>query len=243
MRVEGQPAFILHSRPYRETSLLVECLTRDHGRVGLVARGVRRERTRVPRAALQPLTPVQLGWNGRGELATLSHVEPVAASFDIQGDALLCALYLNELVLRLTPRQDPHPRIFADYLQTLSRLARGESLAWTLRRFERDLLAQLGYGLVLDVDGDCGAPVVADNDYGYRHEYGPVPWAAAGAGVRLRGTALLALANDEAPGDDDLAALRRLMRSAIAQHLNGVDLRAWSVLAGALARGQAEDAS
>ena len=82
MRVEGQPAFILHSRPYRETSLLIECLTRDHGRIGLVARGVRRERTRVSRASLQPLTPVQLGWSGRGELATLSQVESVAASFD-----------------------------------------------------------------------------------------------------------------------------------------------------------------
>lgn len=243
MRVEGQPAFILHGRPYRETSLLIECLTRDHGRVGLVARGVRRERTRVPRALLQPLTPVQLAWSGRGELATLSHVEPVAASFDIQGDALLCALYLNELVLRLTPRQDPHPQLFADYLQTLSRLARGDALAWTLRRFERDLLAQLGYGLVLDVDADSGAPVVAASEYAYRYESGPVPWSASARGVRLRGAALLALANDVRPAEQDGAALRRLMRGAIAMHLNGVDLRAWSVLAAAVSRGQAADAS
>ncbi|MEP6940664.1 MAG: DNA repair protein RecO [Rudaea sp.] len=243
MRVEGQPAFILHSRPYRETSLLIECLTRDHGRIGLVARGVRRERTRVPRASLQPLTPVQLGWSGSGELATLSQIESVAASFDIQGDALLCALYLNELVLRLTPRQDPHPQLFADYLQTLSRLAGGEPLAWTLRRFERDLLAQLGYGLVLAVDGDSGAPVAADRAYGYRHESGPVPWGAASAGLRLRGAALLALANDEAPADEDLLSLRRLMRGAIALHLNGVDLRAWSVLAGAVSRSQTDAAS
>ncbi len=122
MRIEQQPAFILHSRPYRETSLLLECLTRDFGRIGLVARGVRRERTRVPRALLQPLAPIRLGWSGRGELATLTHVEANAAGFDLQGDALLCALYLNELVLRLTPRQDPQPELFTDYLRTLTRL-------------------------------------------------------------------------------------------------------------------------
>src|SRR5437899_2271040 len=107
MRVEGQPAFILHGRPYRETSLLLECLTRDHGRVGLVARGVRRERARIPRALLQPLTPIQLGWTGSGELGTLVQVDAVAAGFDLHGDALLCALYLNELVLRLVTRADP----------------------------------------------------------------------------------------------------------------------------------------
>src|SRR6185437_3513861 len=99
---------------------------------GLVARGVRRERTRVARALLQPLTPIRLGWSGRGELATLSQVEATAAGFDLQGDALLCALYLNELVLRLTPRQDPQPELFADYLRTLTRLALGEPQAWTL---------------------------------------------------------------------------------------------------------------
>jgi len=236
MRVEQQPAFILHSRPYRETSLLLDCLTRDYGRIGLVARGVRRERARIPRALLQPLTPVQLAWSGRGELATMNHVESTAAGFDLQGDALLCALYLNELVLRLTPRQDPQPNLFADYLTTLMRLAQGEAQAWTLRRFERDLLAHLGYGLVLDVEGETGVPVLPQREYGYRHESGPVAWTGNGAGVRLRGAALLALAEDRPPADEDAGALKRLMRGAIAQHLGGVELRAWSMLAGAAAR-------
>lgn len=236
MRIEQQPAFILHSRPYRETSLLLECLTRDFGRIGLVARGVRRERTRVPRALLQPLAPIRLGWSGRGELATLTHVEANAAGFDLQGDALLCALYLNELVLRLTPRQDPQPELFTDYLRTLTRLALGEPQAWTLRRFERDLLAHLGYALVLDVDGDTGAPVVPEGEYGYRHESGPVAWRASSTGVRLRGATLLALAQDRAPAEADASALKRFMRGAIALHLGGVELRAWSMLAGAIAR-------
>ena len=230
MRVEGQPAFILHGRPYRETSLLLECLTRDHGRVGLVARGVRRERTRIPRALLQPLIPIRLGWNGRGELATLTQVEAVASGFDLAGDALLCALYLNELVLRITPRQDPHPQMFADYAETLARLARGEAQAWTLRRFERDLLAHLGYGLILDVDGDAGAPLDPERDYAYRHEHGPAPWRDARDGVRLRGAALLALARDEMPAAEHLPSLRRLMRAVIAAHIDG-ELRSWSMLA------------
>lgn len=231
MHVEGQPAFILHSRAYRETSLLLDCLTRDHGRVGLVARGVRRERTRIPRALLQPLTPVRLGWNGRGELATLSHVEAVAAGFDLQGDALLCALYLNELVLRLVPRADPHPALFAAYLETLASLAQGEVLAWTLRRFERDLLAQLGYGLVLDTRAD-GAPIDPEAMYAYQVEHGVVPWRDARDGTRLQGSALLALAQDRMPAPRDLPALKRMLRTVIAQHLGGAELRAWSMLAG-----------
>jgi DNA repair protein RecO (recombination protein O) len=236
VRVEQQPAFILHSRPYRETSLLIECLTCDFGRVGLVARGVRRERTRIPRALLQPLLPIRIGWAGRGELATLSQVESASTGFDLQGEVLLCALYLNELVLRLTPRQDPQPNLFSDYLRTLTRLAQGEAPAWTLRRFERDLLAHLGYGLVLDVDGDTGAAVLPEREYAYRHEVGPVAWRDSSSGVRLRGAALLALARDVAPAAEDTVALKRFMRGAIAQHLGGVELRAWRMLSPVSAR-------
>jgi DNA repair protein RecO (recombination protein O) len=230
MRIDHQPAFILHARAYRETSLLLECLTRDHGRVGLVARGVRRERARIPRALLQPLVPIGLGWNGRGELATLTQVEATGPVLDLAGDTLLCALYLNELVLRITPRQDPHPQLFDDYEETLARLARGEPQAWTLRRFERDLLAHLGYGLVLDVEGDGGMPLDPARDYAYRHEHGPTPWRDARDGVRLRGAALLALARDEIPDNEYLPSLRRLMRAVIAAHLDGGELRSWSML-------------
>lgn len=236
MRIEQQPAFVLHARAYRETSLLLECLTRDHGRVGLIARGVRRERSRTPRALLQPLIPIQLGWAGHGELVTLTHVDATAPGFVLVGDALLCALYLNELVLRITPRQDPQAELFVDYAEALARLARGEGQAWTLRRFERDLLAHLGYGLVLDVDGDSGVPLDPDDEYGYRHEHGPVPWRDARDGVRLRGSALLALARDETPMNEDLPPLRRLMRAVISTHLNGGELRAWSMLGDAARR-------
>ena len=230
MRIEQQPAFVLHARAYRETSLLLECLTRDHGRIGIVARGVRRERARIARALLQPLLPIRLGWSGRGELAALTHVEASAGRRDLHGDTLLCALYLNELVLRLVPRQDPHPELFAAYDKTLTRLARGDAQAWTLRRFERDLLAYLGYALVLDVDADTGMPLDPELGYAYRHEHGPVTWRHAQDGVCLRGSALLAFARDVMPPNAQLPALRRLMRSVIATHLGGGQLRSWTML-------------
>ncbi len=156
MRVEQQPAFVLHARPWRETSLLIEALTRDHGRVGLVARGVRAVRSRLPRAALQPLTPLNISWSGRGELSTLTAAEPAGNALRASGEALLCALYLNELVARMLPRNDPHPGVFEEYFDAFTRLAGDDAPAWTLRRFERDLLGHLGYGLVLEADAETG---------------------------------------------------------------------------------------
>lgn len=228
MRVEQQPGFVLHARPWRETSLLLDVLSRDHGRIGLVARGVRGAKTRLPRSLLQPLLPLVLSYGGAGELATLTAAEPDGAPFALGGEALLCALYVNELVARLLPRNDAHDDVFDAYRATLARLAGAESSAWTLRRFERDLLAALGYGAVLDCD-ESGAPLDAERDYAYRFEAGPVPWRAAADGLRLRGSALLALGADRQPDAEDLASLRRLMRGLIAHHLGGATLRAWSL--------------
>jgi DNA repair protein RecO (recombination protein O) len=227
MRVEQQPAFVLHARPWRETSLLLEVLSRDHGRVGLVARGCRRERPHRPRTLLQPLVPLSLSWSGQGELATLGAAEASGPALALSGSALLCALYVNEVVARLLPRHDPHPALFADYLDTLRRLARGESEAWTLRRFERDLLAHLGYGLSLEYDAESGAPLDPEREYAYRLETGPLPWRGPQDGLRLRGRALLALVADREPAAEDLAALKRLLRALIAAHLDGGELRAW----------------
>jgi len=228
MRIEQQPGFVLHARPWRETSLLIELLSRDHGRVGLVARGVRNPRSRLPRSALQPLTPLLVGWSGSGELATLIGAEAAGAPFPLAGEALLCALYLNELVARLVPRNDPHAEVFDTYLAALTRLADTDAPAWTLRRFERDLLAQLGYAAVLDSEAD-GTALVPQRHYAYRLDAGPVPWHGASDGLRLRGSALLAMAQDQQPDAEDLRALRRLMRALITQHLGGKGLQAWSL--------------
>jgi len=229
MRIEQQPGFVLHARPWRETSLLLELLSRDHGRVGLVARGVRGARSRLSRSVLQPLTPLLVGWSGAGELATLTAAEAAGAPLAMSGEALLCALYVNELVARLVPRNDAHAEVFDAYLAALTRLAGSDTPAWTLRRFERDLLAQLGYGAVLDSEAESGVALAPDNHYAYRLDSGPVPWRGAEDGLRLRGSALLALAQDRQPPVDDLRALRRLMRALIAHHLGGKDLQAWSL--------------
>lgn len=232
MRIEQQPGFVLHAREWRETSLLLEVFSRDYGRVGLVARGVRSARSRTPRASLQPLTPLLLSWSGRGELSTLTAIEPAGMPLKSAGAALLCALYLNELVTRMLTRHDPHPNLFSDYVTTLARLAHGEPRAWTLRRFERDLLGHLGYGLQLEMEGVSGVRLEPENTYAWHFDSGPAPWRNHADGLKIPGSALIALANDEQPSAREMATLRRLMRAVIDHHLDGVGLRAWSMLAG-----------
>ncbi|MGH8042735.1 MAG: DNA repair protein RecO [Rudaea sp.] len=230
IRVDAQPAFVLHARPWRETSLLLEVFSRDQGRTGLLARSVRGVRARMSRAVLQPFTPLHLSWSGRGELATLTAADVAGSALPLSGEALLCALYLNELVVRLAPRHDPHPALFTDYLEALTRLAHGAAPAWSLRRFERDLLAHIGYGLLLDVEAETGTPLDAQADYAYLPESGPVRWSITGNGLKLRGAALLALARDEEPAAVDLPGLRRLLRALIVQRLDGATLNAWGLL-------------
>jgi DNA repair protein RecO (recombination protein O) len=235
MLIEQQPAFVLHTRPYRETSLLLECLSRDHGRIGVVARGVRSQRGRMQRSQLEPFQPLLLDLQMRGELATLRTAEPAGAPLRLAGDAGLAGLYINELVVRLTERQDPHPSLYATYAQTLVRMAHGPSLAWQLRRFERDLLSALGYALQLEDDADSGEPLQDDALYIYRAEHGPVRCRATEPHA-IRGSDLRLLQEDRMPDAQGLHALRGMMRELIRFHLGGVELRAWRVLRGALSR-------
>ncbi len=229
MRVEAQPVFILHSRPYRESSALLECLSRDHGRIGLVARGIRREHSRLPRGLLQPLQPLQVGWVGNGELATLTTTDATAAAHALSADRLCSAMYLAELVLRLTARGDPHPAIFAAYAQCLQRLAANEHEAWTLRRFERDLFAELGYALVLDTEADHATALDPDAEYAYHPDSGPLPWRGDPSSIRISGAALLALAGEDEPAASVLGELRRLARAVLRHLLGGGSLNAWNL--------------
>ncbi|MGA9342968.1 MAG: DNA repair protein RecO [Rhodanobacteraceae bacterium] len=228
-RIEQQPGYVLHARAYRETSLLLEVLSRDHGRVGLVARGVRRERSRVPRGLLQPLQPLLFAWQARGELGTLTAVESVASPFVFAGDALFAGMYLNELVLRLTARNDAHVAAFDAYADCLAALAEGAAIDWTLRRFERDLLAALGYALALTHAADTGEPVVRGTSYAYDPEAGPLVWRDQPGAFSISGDALLALHRDDMPDRAHLAELRRLVRIVIRHQLAGGTLKAWSM--------------
>src|SRR5689334_17573977 len=154
MRIAGESAYVLHARAWRETSLLVEVLCENIGRLGLIARGVQGPKRHVLRAALQPMQRIRLDAVLRGELAQLRTAEALDAAPVLQGDAALASFYVNELVLRLAPRGDALPELFDAYGEVRAYLASDQPLAWTLRRFERDLLDALGFGLVLDVDTD-----------------------------------------------------------------------------------------
>lgn len=237
MRFTAEPAFVLHARAYRETSLLVEVLSREHGRVGLLARGVRGPRRHLLRAALQPLQHVRFDAVQRGELAQLQAAEALDAAPLLPGDGALAAFYLNELVLRLAPRLDPLPGLYAAYADARERLrcTAGEraALAWTLRRFERDLLEALGVGLPLDTDGD-GAPIDPAARYRLDPEHGPRRLLSdRGQGERdaaATGRALLALARDDAPGQEDLLTLRRALRPVLQHHLGARGLKSWELM-------------
>jgi DNA repair protein RecO (recombination protein O) len=229
MRISDQPGYVLHARAWRETSLLLEILSRDHGRVGLIARGVRRERSRTPRGLLQPLQPLLFGWSARGELGTLGSVESVAPPFVFDGPALFGGIYLNELVLRLTARNDAHPDAFDAYAGCLAALAGGAPVDWSLRRFEYRLLASLGYALELERTADTGDRVAEESSYAYDPEAGPLAWREQPGVFRISGAALLALESSTLPGRAELAELRRLMRIVIRHHLGGGSLNAWNL--------------
>src|SRR5437870_6864720 len=145
-RRDDQPAFVLHTYPYRETSVIVETVTVAYGRVALVARGARRARSEL-RAAIQAFQPLSLSWSGGGELKTLLKAEWRGGLPLVGGSALLCGFYLNELLLKLLPREDPHPNLFREYVATLSKLASGAEQSPVFRRYELRLLADLGYAL------------------------------------------------------------------------------------------------
>jgi DNA repair protein RecO (recombination protein O) len=228
MQVRAQPAFVLHARAWRETSLIVELLTRDHGRVAVVARGVQGAKRHPLRAALQPLQSIRVDFLPRGELARLVQAEALDAGAMLQGDALMAAFYVNELVLRLLPRQDPAPDLYARYAELRLALAGPGPLAWTLRRFERDLLELLGYGLPLD-QGEDGERIDPAGRYRLDPELGPVRDRAHDAGS-TSGAALLALAEDRLPPPEQLAELRSAMRSVLQVHLGPQKLKSWGLL-------------
>ncbi len=232
MRILGQPAIVLHATRWRESSLLVELFTHEHGRVGAVARGVQGPKRQPLRAALQPLQRIRVDYQQRGELAQLRHAEASGQAIALVGDALLAAFYLSELTLRLLPRNDAHPQLFLRLADALDELSATPSLAWTLRRFERDLLDALGYALDLRHDAD-DTPLDAQARYRIDPERGL--WRVREAGMRnpgsIGGGALLALAGDAMPSDMQLREQRIALRTVIAHHLGARGLRSWGLLA------------
>lgn len=229
MRVQLEPAFILHRRPYRDTSLLLEVFTREHGRQGLVARGARRARGRW-RGVLEPLCPLRLSWSGRGELGTLTDAEPEARRA-LGGDGLYAGFYAGELLLRLTARADPHPALYDDFATLLAVLARGSDPGAALRLFERNLLAEIGYGLPLTHESESRRPVQADALYLYHPAHGLRRGERPAADeIAVPGAVLHALAAGDLSDAAHVRAARRLLAAALAPHLGGRPLRSMQML-------------
>lgn len=213
-RVAGEPAYVLRRHAYRETSLLLEVFSREHGRVGLVARGARRPKSPM-RHALQAFSPLLLDWQQRGELGTLTAAEPGGQLPALRGDAVYCGWYLNELLLRTLQRDDPHGEAFSAYAEALSGLAHG-ALEPALRRFEKQLLDEIGYGLELP------PTLRAEARYRYDWELGPIEDADADPGYD--GGCLLALAAGDELDAGQLTQAKRLLRAALKRVLGDREL-------------------
>lgn len=234
-RVDQEPAYVLHSHPYKETSLVVEALSRRWGRVGLVARGARRPRSAM-RGLLLAFYPLRLSWSASAELGTLTTVEWAGGQSALSGVGLMCGFYLNELLLRLLPREDPHEALFDAYAASLARLGAGQSPAEVLRTFERRLLTELGYAPLLEQEATSGVPVDPMRQYRYEPELGPVPLqgsqgAQPATGICVvSGRTLLDVARDDYARPQTREEARRLMRTLIAQRLPGQVLHTRAVL-------------
>ena len=223
MRLQQQPAFVLHQRNYSETSLLLDVYARHHGRLGLIAKGARRPSSRL-RGTIKPFQPLLLGWSGRGELMTLTGAEIDGPGVELVGTGLYCGFYLNELMLRLLHRHDAHEGLYERYHAALQGLRDGQPAEVVLRIFEKHLLSEVGYGLLLERESDTHEPIDPEGVYDYVPERGPVrvrhpELLPRLQGVRVRGASLLALTAERL---DDRGALRdakALMRAALAPHL------------------------
>jgi DNA repair protein RecO (recombination protein O) len=229
-RAEHEPGFVLHTYPYRETSLIVEAFTRRHGRTSLIAKGARRPRSAM-RGMLLSFQPLGLSWTGSGEMHTLTGADWQGAASFLRGAGLMCGFYLNELLLRLLPREDAHEALYDDYCEGLARLAQGSlPTATVLRMFERRLLAGLGYALQLDRDAVDGAPIRAEWSYLYEPERGPVAANGAGGDLVVSGRTLLDIGADDYRRPETQAESRALMRTLIGQRLHGQALHTRAVL-------------
>jgi DNA repair protein RecO (recombination protein O) len=213
-RINHAPGFVLHTYPFKETSVVAEAWTREYGRVALIARGARRPHSAL-RGLMQPFTPLLLSWFGKAELKTLHGAEWQGGLIAPQGRALMCGFYLNELLLRLLARGDPHRALYDAYAATLAQLAAAtpDAFETVLRRFEKTLLGETGYAATFDRCADHGEPVRADRAYVYQPERGA--WLADGGGhvgVAVSGQTLLDLAADTFERATTRAEAKSLMR-------------------------------
>lgn len=224
-----QLGYVLHSYPYQETSLIVELFTREYGRIGVVAKGAKRPHSPL-RSVLMPFHALTLDWSGKSELKTLRTAEWRGDFRLLRGRALICGFYLNELLLKLLHRDDPHGTLFDVYEQTLQALLAGNDHAIVLRGFEKRLLSELGYALVLDRDAQLQRPLEARQRYQYVVDRGPIPIEAGQNGLELLGQTLIDMNNDDYTSTVTQQQSKTLMRTLIGHYLGGQALHSRQLL-------------
>jgi len=237
-RQDHQPVYVLHTYPYLETSLVVELFTRNFGRVATIAKGARRPRSAM-RGMLQSFQPLVATWSGKSELRTLHEMEWQGGLHVLKGQALICGFYLNELMLRLLPREDPHEALFEHYQQALQALTGEEAQSIVLRRYEIRLLQELGYALSLTHEAGNGDDIDAGALYSFIPEHGAVktaPQRTNGqslqnqSGIQLRGKTLLDMAQNDFTDTQTLQQSKQLMRTLINHHLGDKPLHTRQLL-------------
>lgn len=228
-RAHQEPAWVLHHRPFRDTSRILDVISRDHGRLALVARGSRSAKSRL-KGVLRPFLPLQLSWVIRSEMGTLTGAEMNGPPISLSGDALMSGYYVNELILNLLHRHDPQPEVFAAYESAIGALNGSQNVAAVLRRFEMDTLALLGYALNLDHDTRSGDEISPEEMYEYQVEQGPVAVSGREGPMIFSGGHLRSIARFEFSDPGVLSAANRLLRRVIAWHLDGRELQSRKVL-------------
>jgi len=219
MRVHKEQSFVIHTRPYSETSLYVELFSRGHGRLMVIARGARRQKSPF-RGALLPFRRLLASWTGRGEIPTLTLAEPAARWTEIRGQGAVCGFYVNELVIKLLHRYDAHPQLFDDYTAAMERFQTGAGYEGALRLFEKRLLGELGYAMNLDHEVEGGRPITAAAGYRFIPALGAVAAdSERQGGVAVSGAALRALKTETFSNDAELQECKRLMRAMISHQL------------------------
>ena len=228
-RVEQQPAWLLHHRPFRDTSRILDLLSRDYGRVSVVARGSRSAKSKL-KGILRPFMPLSVSWIARSDLGTLTGAEIGGEPVSLSGDALLSGYYVNELLLNLMHRHDPQPEIFDAYAATVTGLAGTQEVAPRLRVFEMELLRLLGYALDFEHDYATHEVLEPAARYEYRPAQGPARVGSREGAMVFTGTELLGIAAGRFDDKDTLDSANRLLRGVIAYHLDGKELKSRKVL-------------
>ncbi|MDC9724415.1 MAG: DNA repair protein RecO [Gammaproteobacteria bacterium] len=230
MSAELTPAFVLHQRPYRETSLLLDVFSEQYGRVSLIAKGVRSKK-RSQSGILQLYQPLLLSWIGRGDLQTLTAAEVDKPRYILQANSALCGLYINELMVKLLPLNLPEADIFIAYQSVLLHLQDADNTERQLRLFEKRLLSSLGYGLVLDREVETEQEIDERRRYFYRPDSGLYHWYEGMKELPISGRSLRHLTTECDFDKESLLEIKHLMRSVIHFYLGGKPLQSRALFA------------